>query len=226
MTMTQDYRIVYSDRKTLSIIVERDRSLLVRAPKGMSHQEIQKRVDEKMLWIYEKVHHSQKYPPVPIKKEFVTGETVLYLGRNYRLEITENDFEGIRFDSRFYVSRNKKAHAHELFQSWYTERSQEKLLPRIQRFARVMGVSYKHLLISDLKYSWASCTPKNNLNFNWRIIKAPMYVIDYLIVHELAHILEPSHSPSFWNIVAVQIPDFERGKSWLRDFGYRLEEDF
>jgi predicted metal-dependent hydrolase len=224
--MTQEYKVVYSDRKTLSIIVERDRSLLVRAPRNLSAEEIQQLVDEKKLWIYEKIRHPQKYPPEPVKKEFTTGETILYLGRNYRLEITEDVAEGIHFDSRFYISRRQKSHAAELFQTWYMERAREKLLPRIRHFAETMGVAYERLLISDLKYRWASCTPKNNLNFNWRIIKAPMNVVDYLIVHELAHLLEPNHTAKFWNIIAVQVPEFEKPKKWLKDFGYRLEEDF
>lgn len=224
--MKQDYQIVYSDRKTLSIIVERDRSILVRAPKGMSAEQIRKKVDEKKLWIFEKTRHPQKYPPEPVKKEFITGETVLYLGRNYRLEITDAKLEGLKFEGCFYIPRREKIQAGELFQAWYIERAREKLLPRIRHFAEVMGVKYERLLISDLKYRWASCTPKNNLNFNWRIIKAPMYVVDYLIVHELAHLLEPNHTQKFWNIIAVQIPDYEKPKKWLKDFGYRLEEDF
>ncbi|MCL4560189.1 MAG: M48 family metallopeptidase [Chloroflexi bacterium] len=224
--MKQDYRIVYSERKTLSIIVERDRSILVRAPKSMSEEEVQQLVDEKKLWLYEKIHHPQKYPPDPVKKEFTTGETILYMGRNYRLELTNEKFDEIRFNSCFFVSRYQKARAGDLFQAWYMERAREKLLPRIRHFAEAMGVSYNRLLISDLKYRWASCTPKNNLNFNWRIIKAPVLVIDYLIVHELAHLLEPNHSPKFWNIIAVQLPEFEKPKKWLKDYGYKLEEDF
>lgn len=220
------YRISYSNRKTLSIIVERDRSLLVRAPRNMPAEQIQQLVDEKKLWIYEKIRHPQKYPPTPVKKEFTTGETILYLGRNYRLEITDDTTDGIQFDSRFYISRRQKSHAAELFQAWYMERAREKLLRRIRHFAETMGVKYKRLLISDLKYRWASCTPKNNLNFNWRIIKAPMNVVDYLIVHELAHLLEPNHTAKFWNIIAVQVPEYEKPKKWLKDFGYRLEEDF
>ena len=89
-----------------------------------------------------------------------------------------------------------------------------------------MGVAHRQILVSDLKYRWASCTPKGNLNFNWRIIKAPMFVIDYLIVHELAHLLEPNHSPAFWNIVAVQTPRYETARAWLREHGAELEEDF
>jgi predicted metal-dependent hydrolase len=89
-----------------------------------------------------------------------------------------------------------------------------------------LGVTYNQILISDLKYRWASCTPKNNLNFNWRIIKAPIFVVDYLIVHELAHLIEPNHTPAFWNIVAVQVPRHELAKEWLRKHGSLLEEDF
>lgn len=224
--MIPDYQIVYSDRKTLSIIVERDRSILVRAPKHMAAEEIQQLLDEKKLWLYKKINHPQKYPPEPVKKEFVTGETILYLGRNYRLELTNDDSDVIQFSSCFYISRQKKSYVGKLFRSWYIERAREELIPRIRHFAKTLGVVYNRLLISDLKYRWASCTPKNNLNFNWRIIKAPMSVIDYLIVHELAHLLEPNHSPKFWNIIAVQIPDYEKPKQWLKEFGYRLEEDF
>ena len=224
--MEVEYKVVYSDRKTLSIIVERDRSILVRSPKNMSLEEIQQMVEEKKKWLYEKIHHPQKYPPEPVKKEFVSGETILYLGHNYRLELTDEDSETIRFESCFTISRHQRVRAAELFRAWYMERAQEKLLPRIHDFAKTMGVTYNKLLISDLQYSWASCTPRNNLNFNWRIIKAPMPVVDYLIVHELAHLLMPGHSPAFWNIVAVQAPGYENPKAWLKDFGYRLEEDF
>jgi len=108
--MKQDYHVIYSDRKTLSIIVERDRSILVRAPKSMSAGEVQQIVDEKKLWLYEKLRHTQKYPPEPVKKEFTTGETILYLGRNYHLELTNDNSEGIHFDSYFpflVAKRNK-----------------------------------------------------------------------------------------------------------------------
>ena len=224
--MRLDYRIDYSDRKTLSIIVERDRSILVRAPRNMTEKEISQAVEDKKIWIYEKTRHPQKYPPEPVKKEFVSGETILYLGRNYRLELIDEDTKEIRFNSCFYISRHQKGNASELIKKWYVSRGREKLVPRIHYFADTIGVTYNELFITDMKYRWASCSPKNNLNFNWRILKAPMSVVDYLIVHELAHLLELSHSAKFWNIVAVQVPDFERPKVWLRNYGYRLEEDF
>lgn len=224
--MHLDYHVVYSNRKTLSIIVERDRSILVRAPQSMTDEEITQAVENKKIWIYEKTHHPQKYPPDPVKKEFVSGETILYLGRNYRLELIDEDTKEICFNSCFFISRYQKVNAGELIKEWYMSRGRKILIPRIRNFADAMGVAYNQVSITDMKYRWASCSPKNNLNFNWRILKAPMSVIDYLIVHELAHLLELSHSTKFWNIVAVQVPEYEKPKAWLKDYGYRLEEDF
>lgn len=223
--MQLDYEIVYANRKTISITVERDRSVVVRAPVGVSEEKIEAVVASKRLWLYEKINHAQKYPP-PVRKEFVTGETIMYLGRYYRLQIIEDEQPGVRFQNRFYISRHHQAQADQLLRDWYMARAREKLTPKIRTFAEALGVTYNQTLISDLKYRWASCTPKNNLNFNWRIIKAPLFVVDYLIVHELAHLLESNHTPAFWNVVAVQVPHYERAKDWLREHGNVLEEDF
>jgi predicted metal-dependent hydrolase len=87
-----------------------------------------------------------------------------------------------------------------------------------------MGAVYNSANIVDLKYRWGSCTPKNNLHFNWRLIKAPLRVIEYVIVHELAHLLEPNHTQLFWQIVKTQVPDYERSKAWLKENGTLLEE--
>ena len=130
-----------------------------------------------------------------------------------------------RWNSRC-ISHQYKHEAGKLIQAWYLERAKEKLPPRIKVFADNLGVEYKNILVSDLKYSWASCTPKKNLNFNWRIIKAPLHVIDYLVVHELSHLIVPNHSPEFWNIVAVQLTNYEKAKIWLKEHGNQLEIDF
>lgn len=224
--MQLEYQIVYSNRKTISITVERDRSVVVCAPNGVSTEKIKEIVESKKLWLFEKINHTQKYPPQPVRKEFVTGETIMYLGRYYRLEITGEERPGVYFQNRFYISRHHQTQAAQLLREWYIARAREKLPPKIHYFAEALGVTYNQILVSDLKYRWASCTPKNNLNFNWRILKAPLFVIDYLIVHELAHLLESNHTPQFWNIIAVQVPRYELAKEWLRTNGNLLEEDF
>lgn len=93
-------------------------------------------------------------------------------------------------------------------------------------FAEVMGVRYNRVRITEMRYRWASCTPAGNLCFTPRIMKAPPPVIDYLIVHELAHLLEPNHTPRFWAIVAAQLPHAQRRRAWLREHGAELEVEF
>jgi hypothetical protein len=225
--MKLDYHIIYSpQRKSLTLSVERDKTILVRAPIGLSEEKIHQAVESKKLWLYEKLNHNQKYPDKTTYKEFVSGETILYLGKNYRLEITDDQVPNVRFHSRFLISHCHQETAFQLFRDWYTKRAYIKLPPKVKDFAESLGVQYNKILVSDLKYRWGSCTANNNLNFNWRIMKAPVFVIDYLIVHELAHLLESNHTPRFWNIVAVQVPNYQVAKNWLRDNGNTLEVDF
>jgi predicted metal-dependent hydrolase len=86
-----------------------------------------------------------------------------------------------------------------------------------------MGINFKRILVRELRYSWGSCTPGGTLTFNWRIVQAPPVVVDYLIVHELAHVLESNHSGEFWNIVAVHAPAWEKARDWMRINGSRME---
>ena len=86
-------------------------------------------------------------------------------------------------------------------------------------------IEFKEAKISDTRFRWGSCTPRNNLSFNWRLIKAPMFVIDYVIVHELAHLLETNHTPHFWSIVRAKTTAMDKAKAWLKEHGGLLEED-
>lgn len=222
--MSVDYSVVYSKRKTVSITVERDRSVVVRVPVGTSAEQIDLLVRQKGFWIYEKTKHKQKYSPARAAKEFVAGASIPYLGRQYRLDVTSRSFDGVLFDDKFLISKRWVRHASDVFKSWYLEQAHNTILPLVKDYSFKTGAEYKSVHIVDLKYRWGSCTPKNNLNFNWRLIKAPIRVIEYVIVHELAHLLEPNHSRRFWQIVKTQIPDYARAKEWLKDNGELLEE--
>ena len=227
--MELDYAIVYSPkRKKLTITVERDRSIVVKAPTGTSIEKIQEVVESRKLWLYEKTHHEQKYhPPLhPPGKELVNGESLPYLGRSYRLELSDSNNEIQFISNRFFVPKAQAHQRGDIFKSWYIQQAKEQILPRVKVNARRMGVEFNLAKITDSKYRWGSCTPKNNVIFNWRLIKAPMFVIDYVIVHELAHLLESNHTSIFWNIVAVQVPNYQLAKNWLREHGNVLEEDF
>lgn len=224
--MEINYQIIYSDRKTITITVERDCSIIVHAPDGTDPEKVNAVVDSKRLWLYDKLKHPQKYSTNDSRKEFVSGETIPYLGRNYRLEIEKGGDEGIRFVGKFVVTGASAERSAKLFRDWYVQRAKEIIEPRVRRHSRNLGVTYNKVMVSDLKYRWGSCTPNNNLNFNWRLIKCPMFVIDYVIVHELAHFLEQNHTPHFWNIVRAQVQEFSKAKLWLKEHGEILEYHF
>ena len=224
--MRIQYSIVYSRRKTLSIIVERDRSVIVRAPLNTSSETIEKEVQKRSRLLQKKIEHNLKYPFEKKVKEFVSGETLLYLGKNYKLYTVEEDIEGVQFDNKFFISKGKQKIANEMFREWYINTASKLIIPKAKAVADQIGVTYNNINIIDLKFRWGSCTPKDNIHLNWRLIKAPMTVIEYIIVHELTHLLEANHTPEFWNRVASQLPSYEKAKQWLRENGHELETDF
>ena len=224
--MDMEYEVVFSDRRTLGLTVERDQSVVVRAPSGTAPERIEEFVQARKRWIIEKQAHPQKYrPPRPIK-ELVSGESILYLGRTYRLDFRDADEERVKLDGKFVVCGPRHADLKSLFRDWFIERAKQTIPPRAEFYAERMGAAYNAIMISDMKYRWGSCTPKKNLNFNWRLIKAPMHVVDYVVVHELAHVLEDNHSPRFWQHIRTQVPKFESCKEWLKRHGGCLEDDF
>lgn len=224
--MEFNYTIIYSKRKTATISVERDRKIIVRVPEGLSNEKVNEIVLSKEKWILEKLKHNQKYNPNPSSKEFVSGETLIYLGRNFQLQIVEYPINDVLFDRRFIISKNNQSNANKLFKQWYKKKAIEIIKPFAKKYAQHLGVKFQEIKISEMKYRWGSCTPSGNLLFNWRLIKAPMYVLEYVIVHELAHLIEHNHSKDFWNIVSVQLPNYQKAKDWLKLNGEVLEEDF
>ncbi len=214
-------------RKRLTITVERDRSVIIHAPESTSEEKIRQIVESKRQWIYGKTTHDQKYRELshPPGKELVNGESALYLGRHYQVEITLDSATEIRFEQRFLIPASFSSERKQVLRHWYIDKAKEKILPRAKKFASDLGVEFANAKIVDNRYRWGSCTINDNINFNWRLIKAPMYVIDYVVVHELAHLLEANHTPRFWNIVQAQSPKMEKAKQWLLENGQILEEE-
>jgi predicted metal-dependent hydrolase len=226
--MDLKYNIVRSARrKKLTITVERDRSIVVHAPVGTNDEDVRRAVDSKRQWLFEKLRHPQKYevrPHAPCK-EVVSGESAPYLGRDYRIEIAETASGEIEFSRGFTIPAAHRAQRRHVLRAWYVARAKEKILPRVKERARELGVEFTAAKIVDNRYRWGSCTVRNNISFNWRLIKAPMFVIDYVIVHELAHLIEGDHNETFWSIVRTATATMEKAKTWLRDNGQMLEEE-
>ena len=214
-------------RKKLTITVERDRRVVVHAPESTPEEAIREIVKSKRQWIYEKTKHSQKYKQRshPPGKELVNGESILYLGRHYRIEIIPTSSKEICLEQRFLIPASLKDKQRAALRNWYISRAKEKIFPKIEAVAATLGLKFASAKIVDNRFRWGSCTVKDNININWRLIKAPIFVIDYVIVHELAHLIEANHTPRFWNIVRTHAPTTEKARNWLRDHGQILEED-
>jgi predicted metal-dependent hydrolase len=226
--MKLDYQIIRSPkRKNLTITVERDRTVIVRAPQGISEEELRRVVDAKRQWILAKLRDPQKYRDRlhPPGKEVVNGESAPYLGRDYRIEVSETASGEIEFSHRFLVPAAHQAKRREVLRDWYVARAKERIVARVDQHARALGVTFAAAKIVDNRYRWGSCTVNDNVNFNWRLIKAPIFVIDYVIVHELAHLIEANHTSRFWGIIRAHTPTMEKAKAWLKEHGQVLEEE-
>jgi predicted metal-dependent hydrolase len=132
---------------------------------------------------------------------------------------------GIQGPQLFQVPPAHQAKRREVLREWYIARAKEKILARAEHHARQLGVKFGAASIVDNRYRWGSCTVNDNVSFNWRLIKAPMFVIDYVIVHELAHLIEANHTARFWSIVRAKSPTMEKAKAWLKEHGQVLEEE-
>lgn len=213
-------------RKKLTLTVERDSTIVVNAPEGTSDEMIARVVESKRQWLFEKLQNAPKYQDRAHApgKEVVSGESALYLGREYRITLTD-DSADVLFNREFAIPRGSRLTTRKVFRDWYLKQAREVILPRAYRYAEELGVKVGEVSIVDNRLRWGSCTAKNNIRLNWRLIKAPMAVIDYVVVHELAHLLVANHTPDFWNIVRAKVPAAEKSKTWLKTHGQLLEEE-
>ncbi|RCK75112.1 MAG: putative metal-dependent hydrolase [Ignavibacteriae bacterium] len=215
-------KIIRSKRKTIALQLTDDVTLIVRAPFEVSEETINKVVTKHLKWIEKKKNEVLSRDPQFAEKEFVNGEGFLYLGKSYKLYIVNEQDIPLKFNNGFFLLRNYQPMARQLFINWYKERAYEKISERIKLYAQKRGFEFNKIRITDANIRWGSCSPKGNLNFSWRLIMAPLPVIDYVVVHELVHLEEKNHSKIFWNKVKMLLPNYENSREWLKNNGYLL----
>ena len=226
------YEVIRKDRKTVGIVVEPTGTVKVKAPLDLSDTKVQDIVDKKKDWIAKKIAKTQQIKkPVPKIQEPVSGESILYKNTYYKLLIhkkaKKSEIKLIGRNLNVYVHTKDESQlpgkVKELLIEWYKEKSYQYLEQRITRFAPYLGVQPKELQIRELKNRWGSCTGSENLIFNWRLIMAPISVIDYIVIHELTHLKEPNHSEQFWLIIESILPSYKKWKDWLFFNGLSLD---
>jgi predicted metal-dependent hydrolase len=216
--------IIRSRRKTIAIIVQRDGKVLVRAPLRAPERLIRQFVESKAGWIDEKKAEMTRQAPVTAR-QFKTGESFLWLGRAYPLSIAEQQRAALTFDGAFSLSQKALPRARLAFEAWYKARALEILTERVDLLAARHGLRYKKIRISSARTRWGSCSSTGTLSFTWRLVMAPLEVVDYVAAHELAHLKVRNHSKTFWAAVAALMPEYKRHAAWLKTNGKFLSLD-
>ncbi|WP_408900414.1 M48 family metallopeptidase [Photobacterium piscicola] len=211
--------------KTVTInVIEGVVSITV--PKALDLSRIVQVVESKHTWIIEKLAiHKQAAPKRD--KEFVSGEAFSYLGRNYRLKVNHGDYQSIRLiQGRLAITLpddiNHSIYARKGLIAWYKRQAEKKIREKVERYAGIVGVETGVIRIKSFKSRWGSCTPYGDVEFNWVIMMAPNRVVDYVVIHELCHLIQMDHSPQFWREVERVMPDYLEHKEWLKTNGYKL----
>ena len=215
-------KVIRSKRKTISLQVSDNAALIVRAPFKVSNEIINRVILRHSDWIEKKKKEIQLRDIKFSKKEFVNGEGFLFLGDYYRLRLVENKKIPLNFENGFYLSKDYLVGAKGIFIDWYKERAYEKISERVKWYEQKRGFKYNKINITNAQKRWGSCSHLGNLNFPWRIIMAPLPVVDYVIVHELVHLDEKNHSRAFWNKVKMLMTDYKKHQEWLKKNGHLL----
>lgn len=214
--MIKPDKIVRSKRKTIALVVTPDAQLIVRAPNETSLEYIEWLIDKKKIWIKQKFDHVKKLNEIHKKKQYRNGEGFLYLGKWLRLRIERDQEQPIIFDGDYiFIDELYLPNAENLLTAWYKEMSRQVLTERVNWFVKCYGFNYTKVTITDAQKRWGSCGRNNTINFSWRLVMAPLEVIDYVVVHELCHTLERNHSDKFWIKVRTILPKFKNSIQWL-----------
>jgi len=223
------YQIVRSRRSTADIVVERDGSIIVRAPAALSDERIEDIVTAKRYWIYKTLAEWRDLNATRVIREYRSGEGFLYLGRSYRLLlVVEQDEALVLRDGRFrlrrdVVDRGDVVAAQSVFRDYYMTRGRERIAQRVAYFAPKVGVFPMEIDVRELGHRWASCSASGRLAFHWKCMMAPQTIMDYIVVHELCHMRHRDHTDAFWNEVDKVMPAYAERKAWLRLRGAGLD---
>jgi hypothetical protein len=216
-------QVIRTDRKSIALIVKRDGRLVVRAPLDATDEQIFSVINRKSNWIEVKQQEVVSTYPQTGKKEFVNGEGFLYLGKSYRLKIIDQAETPLKLGTFFFLDRYFLPKAKEVFVKWYKEKACEVLSERVAWYAEKIGVEVEAVKITSATSRWGSCSAKGTLSFPWRLVMAPVPVIDYVVIHELIHVVEKNHSKDFWDKVHVLMPDYQQKIEWLDINGHILK---
>lgn len=208
-------KLVRSKRRTIAIIVTQDAQLIVRAPLRIKDKIIDDFISSKSKWIIKKQEEARLKCRNILPRRFINGEHFLYMGKSYPFKIVESNritlIDSLEFPMKWL------AHAGIYLREWYKSHLLKTISERVGLYSEMTGLKYRSIKITSAKKRFGSCSHNGSLNFSWRLMMAPLNIIDYVVVHELVHLEVKNHSKKFWNKVRIILPDYKKSEKWLKD---------
>lgn len=219
-----EYSLKKSDRRTTSIYIERDGSVSVLAPEPFDMERVEGILEKKRRWIYRNLAEWEDLNRTRVHREYVNGESFLYLGRGYQLKlVAKQDVPLKLMQGQFHLKRSEIPNAPKHFREFYKAKLISKLEERIEGYGARLALLPSKIKIMELQNRWGSCTPEGSINIHWKCAMLPLNVLDYVVVHELAHLKYQNHTPAFWRTIEKVMPDYELHKKWLKFNGAGMD---
>lgn len=204
------------NRNSVGIQIKPDASVVVTMPFLLPKFFAEKFVKEKEDWIREKQQLVLARAPQKDKNIYY------YLGKEYALGIPTNPKELVEVRDKIYVASTNPSLIKKYLESWYKQQARKLIVARVEHYAKIAGLSYRSIALTSAETRWGSCSSEKTLNFNWKLVMAPLPVIDYVVAHELAHLTELNHSRAFWETVRKMYPLYREYRTWLKRNGHKL----
>lgn len=217
------YRIARGRRRvSVAVVVDPVGGVILRAPPGLERDALDGLVRRKGAWIVQQLRSFEDLLPAPSEREFVSGESFWYLGRQLRLRVEVGEPQVVIDSGRLVVRGAERSEVRAALKAWYRRRAALYLPARVRHWAEKLGVEAPRLLIREPRKRWGSCDAAGNVRLNWRVVQAAPRLIDYVVAHELVHLEHRRHDSDFWSRLGTVIPDADARRLKLKRVGVRV----
>jgi hypothetical protein len=212
----------FEERNRLRITVQPDKSIVAKAPLDHSMEEVQAKLVKRAPWMIRQLEYFDQYHPVLPDRQYISGETYYYLGRQYRLKVTAGSENAVKLIGKFFMLTTTQPEnlerKQQILQDWYTRHAKVFIQNRSELFVDrliELGARKPEIKYRRMNKRWGSCTPSGVITFNTELIKAPTHCIDYVVLHELCHLVHVGHNAKFYHLLDVLMPDWKKRKERL-----------